>query len=83
MSQQDSNTALYIFSKGTVDVTANRNAWSDDDPFLLAFHSEDHNGWGITKSISATEAKDMTKDKALAFYIKSLDLLGIANEVAA
>lgn len=68
---------MYIFQNGTVDVTANSNAWSDDDPFLLVFNSEDHNGWGITKAISEDEAKAINEDKAQEFYLKALNLLGI------
>jgi|GEM_PF-5993620 len=83
MSQQDSNTGFYIFPKGTVDISENRNTWSNDEPFQLSFSSEDHNGWGITKAISKTEVEGITEDKVEAFYIEALNLLGIANEVAA
>lgn len=69
---------MYIFLKGTVDVTANVNAWSNDDPFLLVFNSEDHNGWGITKTISEDETKTMNKEKAKEFYLIALNLLGIS-----
>lgn len=69
---------MYMFEKGTVDITANVNRWAADPPFLFVFASEDHNGWGITKAISENEVKEMNEDKAKEFYLIALNLLGIS-----
>ncbi|KPU82156.1 hypothetical protein JI57_04640 [Psychromonas sp. PRT-SC03] len=70
---------IYLFLKGTVDVTPNTDIWSSD-PFFMVLNSYDHNGWGVTKAISDDEAKGMTEKIAKDFYVTSLGLLGISAE---
>lgn len=65
------------FEKGTVKLEEKQNQKYGDSPFQLVFASDNYSGWGITKDVTADEAKSMTYDTAEIFYFQSLDFLGL------